>query len=122
MNPSKLRFLVDVGVGKGIEKYLSEKGYDTKAVRDIDPGMEDKMIIRTAVSEDRMVVTMDKDFGEMVYHFSMKHFGILLLRLEGATGTKKLQVIRYILENYSSQIRNCFCVFKNDRLRIRKTK
>jgi len=35
MNSSKLSFLVDVGVGKGIEKYLREDGYDTKAVRKI---------------------------------------------------------------------------------------
>ena len=36
MNASELKFLVDVGVGKGIEKYLLEGCYDTKAVRDID--------------------------------------------------------------------------------------
>jgi predicted nuclease of predicted toxin-antitoxin system len=64
MNSSGLRFLVDVGVGKGIEKYLREEGYDTKAVRDIDPRMEDEEIIHTAVSENRLVITMDKDFGE----------------------------------------------------------
>ena len=62
MNPSELRFLVDVGVGKGIEKFLREEGYDTKTVRDIDPRMEDEKIIHTAVSENRMVITMDKDF------------------------------------------------------------
>ena len=32
MNSSELRFVVDVGVGKEIEKYLCEEGYDTKAV------------------------------------------------------------------------------------------
>jgi len=66
MNSSELRFLIDVGVGTGIEKYLREEGYDMKAVRDIDTRMEDEEIIQTAVSEDRMVVTMDKDFGELV--------------------------------------------------------
>ena len=50
MNSSELRFLVDVGVGKGIERYLQEEGYDTKAVRDIDPRMEDEEIIRTPLS------------------------------------------------------------------------
>ena len=28
MNASELKFLIDVGVGKGIEKYLLEEGYD----------------------------------------------------------------------------------------------
>lgn len=120
MSSSELRFLVDVGVGKGIEKYLMEEGYDTKAVRDIDPCMEDEEIIRIAVAENRMVVTMDKDFGELVYHSSMKHCGVLLLRLEDASGQEKLQVVKYIIKNYSSQIKNSFCVFQNNRLRIKK--
>ena len=120
MNSSGLKFLVDVGVGKGIEEYLNEKGYDTKAVRDIDPGMEDEEIIRIAVSEDRMIITMDKDFGELVYHSSIEHSGVLLLRLEDATGTEKLQVVKHILNNYANRIRNCFCVFQKDKFRIRK--
>jgi len=120
MNQDELRFLVDVGVGKGIEKYLLEEGYDTKAVRDIDPRMEDEEIIRVAVAENRMVVTMDKDFGELVYHSSMRHCGVMLLRLEDAPGPEKLQVFKYIIKNYSSRIKDSFCVFQNNRLRIKK--
>lgn len=46
-----------------------------KDVKDLDPRMEDEEIIRIAVSENRMVVTMDKDLGELVYHFSMRNCG-----------------------------------------------
>jgi len=120
MNSSELRFLIDVGVGKGIERYLQGEGYDTKAVRDIDPRMEDEEIIRTAVSENRMVITMDKDFGALVYHSSMEHSGVLLLRLEDATGTEKLQIVKHIMNNYLDRIKNCFCVFQNDKFRIKK--
>ncbi|MFH0726344.1 MAG: DUF5615 family PIN-like protein [Pseudomonadota bacterium] len=120
MNSSGPRFFVDVGVGKGIEKYLREEGYDTKAVRDIDPRMEDAEIIHTAVSENRIVITMDKDFGELVYHSSMKHNGVLLLRLEDAIGSEKLQIVKHIMKNYSDRIQNSFCVFQNNKLRIRK--
>jgi hypothetical protein len=42
MNSIELKFLVDVGVGKGIEDYLHAEGYDIKAVRDINPCMEDE--------------------------------------------------------------------------------
>ncbi len=120
MKTSDLRFLVDVGVGVGIEHYLKEQGYDTKAVRDINPCMRDEEIINIAALENRMVVTMDKDFGELVYHSFMKHCGVLLLRLEDATGAEKLKVVKHIMENYSSQMENCFCVFQNDKFRIRK--
>ena len=69
-----------------------------------------------------MVITMDKDFGELVYHSSMEHSGVLLLGLEDATGTEKSQVVKYIMKNYSNQIKNCFCVFQNDKFRIKKAK
>lgn len=119
MNTAQIKFLVDVGVGKSVENYLCEKGYDIKAVRDIDPAMPDEKIIQIAALEKRMVVTMDKDFGELVYHLVMDHCGVLLLRLEDATGVEKRKVMEFIMDNYSSRIQNCFCVFQNDKFRIK---
>ena len=120
MSLSELRFLVDVGVSKKVEEYLQEQGYDVKAVRAIDTRMSDQAIIRLAASEDRIVVTMDKDFGELVYHSALKHSGVLLLRLEDATGSEKLKVVSNILKNYSHQIKNHFCVYQNNKFRIRR--
>ncbi|MBF0232221.1 MAG: DUF5615 family PIN-like protein [Desulfamplus sp.] len=119
MNRSQMKFLIDVGVGKSVENYLHENGFDIKAVRDIDPAMPDEKIIRIAVFEQRMIVTMDKDFGELVYHSFMDHCGVLLLRLEDATVIEKRKVMEFIIDNYLSRIQNCFCVFKNDKFRIR---
>ncbi|MDM8542593.1 DUF5615 family PIN-like protein [Desulfococcaceae bacterium HSG9] len=101
---------------------MKHKGYDTKTVRNLDPQMDDEEIIRIAFAENRMIVTMDKDFGELVYHFSMKHSGILLLRLEDATGSEKLKVIKNIMTNYADKIKDCFCVFQHNKFRIKKIK
>ncbi len=120
MSSSKLRFLVDVGVGTQVEEYLQEQGYDTKTVRTINQRMPDPEIIRLAASEARVVVTMDKDFGELVYHSGMRHRGVVLLRLEDATGSQKVQVLAEILRKYSDQLIDCFCVFQNDKFRIRR--
>lgn len=114
------RFLVDVGVGKKVQRWLSANGYDVKCVRDIDPAMQDDKILRIAASENRMVVTMDKDFGQLVYRAGLTHSGVLLLRLEDANGAEKAQAVEHILRNYSSRIVNRFCVFQNGKLRIRK--
>ena len=48
MSTSELKFLVDVGVGRKVEEYLLEIGYDTKTVRSLDHGMPDQEIIRLA--------------------------------------------------------------------------
>jgi predicted nuclease of predicted toxin-antitoxin system len=120
MKESDLKFLVDVGVGRRVEEHLLEKGYDTKAVRSIDQRMPDQEIIRLATSERRMIITMDKDFGELVYHSELNHCGILLLRLEEASGVDKQRIISEILAKYSDRMKNHFCVYQNKKFRIRK--
>lgn len=120
MEQKALKLLVDVGVGKNVEKWLLNQGYDIKSVRDIDPRMPDKEILKIAVSDGRMVITMDKDFGELVYNSGLPHTGVLLLRLEDARADEKIKIVEKILEKYSNKLLNKFCVFKDGRLRIRK--
>jgi predicted nuclease of predicted toxin-antitoxin system len=120
MSQKKLKFLVDVGVGRKVEVWLLRNGYDIKAVRDINPKMKDDKILRLAVFEKRMVITMDKDFGELVYNSGLPHSGVLLLRLEGAKSDEKVKTMEKILKEYSDKLLNNFCVFEHGRLRIRK--
>jgi len=63
---------------------------------------------------------MDKDFGELVHHSSMPHAGVLILRMEDATGREKAKVIKEILLKYKSEIAGKFCVYQNERLRVRE--
>lgn len=112
--------MVDVGVGNKVERWLINQGYDLKSVRDIDPRLLDKEILKIAVSENRMVITMDKDFGELVYNSGLPHAGVLLLRLEDVRSGKKVEIVEKILNKYSDKLSKKFCVFKDGRLRIRK--
>lgn len=81
--------------------------------------MLDKEILKIAASEKRMVVTMDKDFGELVYNSGLPHRGVLLLRLENMKSTEKVKILEKIIEKYSDKPLNKFCVFKAGKLRIR---
>ncbi len=114
-------FLIDVGVGRAVEERLIQRGYDVKAIRSLDPRMADLDIIRLAASERRIVLTMDKDFGELVFHAGEPHAGVLLLRMEDASSTKKVAAVEYILDHYGDAIRRGgFCVYQHGRLRIRR--
>ena len=114
-----LKFVLDVGVGNKVWQYLTAKGYDAKLITAINPSMSDSDILFIAESESRMVITMDKDFGELVYHSGKAHKGVLLLRLEDAMGEEKAAVMQFILDNFKDEIEGKFCVFKNGRFRIR---
>lgn len=121
MSSKKLKLLVDVGVGTKVEEWLKNKEeYNAKTIRDIDPRMPDVEILKIAVSEKRLLITMDKDFGELVYKSKWPHWGVLLLRLEDERSEEKIRVIETILKNYSSKINTKFSVFRDEKLRIRK--
>ena len=120
MSTSDLKFLVDVGVGKKVEDFLYKCCYDVLPVRKINPRMSDSEIIGIAAKDNRIIITMDKDFGELVYNSGLIHKGILLLRTENCSGDKKAKILSEILMNYSSELEENFCVFSKDRLRIRR--
>lgn len=115
-----MKFLIDVGVGRKVEEYLLTSGFDVKAVRDIDYSMKDILIIQLAEEEQRVIITMDKDFGELVYHAGHKSSGVLLLRLNDMNGEQKVEIVKYILSNFSSELTFNFCVYYKNRFRIRR--
>ncbi len=81
--------------------------------------MEDSKILQLAVEKQRIVITMDKDFGELVHRVNKPHAGVLLLRLENASGKEKARVLDKILTQHGEKLDGRFCVYQNGRLRIR---
>jgi predicted nuclease of predicted toxin-antitoxin system len=76
-------------------------------------------ILRLAVQRQRIIITLDSDFGELVYHSGEPHTGVLLLRMPGAEVAEKVRVVKEILDRYGSHLPLRFSVFRNGRLRIR---
>lgn len=114
-----MKFLVDVGVGKQVEDWLQSDGHDVKCVRNINPSAKDEDILKIANSESRMVITMDKDFGELIFNSGKAHSGVLILRLEDAKGKQKAEILEKIIHIYEEKISNRFCVYQDGKLRIR---
>lgn len=112
------KLIVDVGVGKVIEEWLSLH-YKIISIRKINHEMPDLDILKLANKENALIITMDKDFGELIFKQFSFHHGILLLGLEDAVAGEKLSVIQNIFQNSYSQIRNNFSVYQNGKLRIR---
>ena len=82
---SSLRFLVDVNVGIAVATSLQFSGHDVIFAGDVDWCMPDIDMLALAQREGRIILTMDTDFGELVYHTRQPHTGVLLLRCPPAT-------------------------------------
>jgi predicted nuclease of predicted toxin-antitoxin system len=111
--------LVDVSAGQTLADLIRSLGHDTAFVRDRDPSMPDADILAWAVAEGRLVVTMDKDFGELVFRSGQQHAGVLLLRLEAARSAERVRVVTSIFANHAAELPGHFSVYQSGRLRIR---
>lgn len=114
-----MKVLIDVSAGRAVADAIQKMGHDVVSVRDRDAKMADPDILDWAVAEGRLVVTMDKDFGELVYRTGRAHSGILLLRLEAARTAEKIAVIESVFAQYEWALAQHFCVYQDGRLRVR---
>ncbi len=116
-----IKFLFDVGVSGNAELFFREKGFDILSVRGINPALPDSDILNIALEENRLIITMDKDLGELVFSSGKNHSGILLLRMEDAGWKEKIKVLSEIFDNHGEELTGNFSVYQNGKLRI-KTK
>jgi predicted nuclease of predicted toxin-antitoxin system len=74
-----MKFLTDVNASGVLAQWLAEMGYDVATVSQQNPKMSDDEILNWAVNENRIIVTTDKDFEEMIWRTRKSHRGILRL-------------------------------------------
>jgi len=60
-------------------------------------GADDIEIIQRAFNEGRIIVTNDKDFGELIFRRRLASKGVLLLRLEDESPENKIRVVMNVL-------------------------
>jgi len=102
----------------GAKKVLTDAGHDTLWVGDFlhDPG--DKAILNLAYKENRVLVTLDKDFGELAVVKGMLHRGII--RIVGHSALEQGPVCVQILQKYSEDLKkNALITVDKNKTRIR---
>lgn len=81
-----MRFLANENVPELLVTSLSKVGHDVAWIRRDSPGAKDSEVLRRSVAENRVLLTFDKDFGELVFRSGARaSSGVVLLRLRAAT-------------------------------------
>ncbi|MEZ4866312.1 MAG: DUF5615 family PIN-like protein [Caldilineaceae bacterium] len=113
------KFIVDECTGMAVVHFLRDQGHDAIGVSEVLPQAVDHEILQWALSEGRIVVTNDKDFGDMVFRDSYAHAGLLLLRLSDDKIATKLRIVAAVVEQYADKLANRFVVATERDIRIR---
>jgi len=115
-----MKFLIDESVEYTLVKTLRNLGYDTSSIAEDIPSLEDKYVLSLANKEDRIIITNDKDFGELVYKSKLIHKGIILFRLRSEDKESKVRRLRILIEKYGSKISGRFVVVTDTAIRFKK--
>lgn len=114
-----MKFIVDESAGAAVAAYLRNGGYDIVVVGDDMPQALDADILARAASEGRVVLTNDKDFGELAFRSGQAHRGIVLFRLRDESAEARVGVLRLLLAHHPDQLENHFVVVTETGVRIR---
>jgi predicted nuclease of predicted toxin-antitoxin system len=115
-----MKFLADEGVDKPIVDQLRNSGFDVHYILETHRGSDDEKVLSLANEEDRILLTQDKDFGELVYRLQRVHQGIILIRLGTTPASEKAQLVNYVLLEYGKKLNRAFTVIQPNAVRIRK--
>ena len=109
---------MDACVWGGAAGEVRAAGHDVLCVADWDRDPGDAEILRLALGEERVVVTADKDFGELAVVRGMKHSGIL--RLVGISARRQGSMCNRVIGLYEDELRRgALLTVEPGRVRIR---
>jgi predicted nuclease of predicted toxin-antitoxin system len=115
-----MKFLIDVCAGTGVGMWLLQEGHDVLLVRDRDPRMEDEDILAWAHLEKRIIVSIDKDFGRLIFVEFMPHDGII--RLPNVNRETRIKLVRQIVATHSDDLeKGAIITATRTKIRVRRT-
>ena len=116
-----MNFLADEGVDRQIVERLRRDSYEVIYVAEIEASISDEQVLGMANEKNALLITADKDFGEMVFHQNLLTVGgVILLRLAGLSPERKAEIISKVIESRREELPNAFSVISAGKVRVRQ--
>ena len=116
-----MRFLLDESADFPLAAFLQDLGHDVTSIAHEYPhALQDRAVLEIAFREQRILVTNDRDFGELVVRRRLTHAGIILFRLKNEDLSAKQAWLAHALENYADQLRQLLVITQGG-IRVRRS-
>ena len=114
-----MRFFADECCDIGIVASLRNEGHDVLYILEEEPGLPDEVVLQRAYVERRILLTEDKDFGELVYRLRKPATGIVLIRISVEQRQSKWPRLKKLIDKYADRLPGHFVVLNIDKFRFR---
>lgn len=115
-----MKVLADANVPATLVRWLESEGHDVCWALRLAPGVPDDELLVLARTERRVVVTLDLDFGELVFRQGRASAGVLLLRYRAARPHDLVTRFAAHWPSIAERLEGAFVVVTNTRMRVRR--
>jgi predicted nuclease of predicted toxin-antitoxin system len=114
-----MNFLADESVDQPIVNRLPQDGHTVFAVVELEPSIPDEVVLARANEAEAILLTADRDFGELVFRQYRVTTGIVLIRLAGLLSETKATIVSAVMRDYETELTHAFTVISPGMVRIR---
>jgi len=115
-----VKFLADENLDAQIVEQLRQEGHQVLYVVEMKPGISDDVVLNLANQEAALLLTNDKDFGELVFRLKRLTSGVILIRLAGLAPIEKAKIVSQVIRQRGEMLPEAFTVITSKTVRIRK--
>jgi predicted nuclease of predicted toxin-antitoxin system len=115
-----VNLFADESVDQPVVERLRQDGHEIVSVAELAPSITDDEVLREANGRAAILVTADKDFGELVFRQGVVHAGVILLRLAGPSNTTKGEIVADVCRLRGEELIGSFTVISPGQVRIRQ--
>ncbi|MFM7576279.1 MAG: DUF5615 family PIN-like protein [Microcystaceae cyanobacterium] len=114
-----MRFLANENFPLDAVEALRQNGHDVVWIRVESPGISDPEVLSRAQAENRILLTFDKDFGELAFRSRLPaSVGIILFRIKAPSGSVVAEKVVKVI-SLRDDWHGHFTVVEEDKIRMR---
>ncbi len=113
-----MRFLADESCDLGVVRALRTKGHDVLAVAEIFPRADDSEVIRLGLEQKRILLTEDKDFGQLVHAHGQRTLGVIFLRYPSSARQQIAKDVVRLVSQRAEGLAGSWVVVQPGKIRI----
>ncbi len=115
-----MNLVADESVDQQIVAHLREEGHVVWCILETGPGTPDEDVLELARRKGAILLTADKDFGEMVFRQRKVTEGVIFIRLAGQSQKRKAEIVASAVKRHGEELCRAFSVITPSGIRIRK--
>jgi predicted nuclease of predicted toxin-antitoxin system len=112
-----MRFLADESCDFSVVRALRSVDHDVIAIAEVSPREEDDAVMERAVRDRRILITEDKDFGQLVYANMQRTGGVIFIRFPGHARRSLADTVVKVVRQRGQRLIGSFTVLQPGRVR-----